>query len=161
MHIILHLDALSDSCHFCDHMRSLSKSVWRATQSWWEEISLKTVQSSAKRRVWEAKLLPMLLMYMMKSKDPRINPWGTPEVTFDQCEVLPSHTTRCLWCKRKPLIHANRSPWIPTWWSFKSNRWWVNLTQEHVDIPFRDRHVCHLNWTAGFCKFISQISNWV
>ena len=66
-------------CHFWDHMRSLSKSVWRETQSWWEDISLKAVQSSPKRRVWEDELFPMSLnrMYMMESKGLRIDPWGT------------------------------------------------------------------------------------
>ena len=62
MHIILHLDMLSESCHFCVQVNRLFRSAWREAQSWCEDISLKMAQSSAKRRVCEERPLSMSLM---------------------------------------------------------------------------------------------------
>ena len=45
-------------------------------QSSWEDIilSLKTVQSSANRRVLEDRSLPMSFIYVMNSRGPKIEP---------------------------------------------------------------------------------------
>ena len=57
---------------------------------------------------------------MINKIGPSIVPWGTPEITGDQSELLPLNTTRCLLFVKKFLIHSNRGPSIPCRCSFSN-----------------------------------------
>ena len=63
----------------------------------------------------------MSLTYRMKSRGPRIEPWGTPEITGCHEENKSFKDTLCLHVVKKRLNHTNKAPPTPYNCSFNNN----------------------------------------
>ena len=59
--------------------------------------------------------------YRIKSKGPKIDPWGTPEVTERQEKNKPFSDTLCLQVVKKQLNQASRAPPTPYNCSYNNN----------------------------------------
>lgn len=77
----LHFDLFSVINHLMHHAWISSRSLWSRRWSSKETILRYRTQSSAKRRMLEEILPGMSLIKIRKSRGPRTEPWGTPEVT--------------------------------------------------------------------------------
>ena len=97
---------LNISCHFSDHVTSLSRCCCRSlSRSLSSIILLKIFASSANFKIQFLILQSRSMMQIRNSKGPNTEHCGTPHTKFDKVPVIP---TRCflrdaiLTCARKP-----------------------------------------------------------
>ena len=92
-----HLELLNFRSQRSPHDAMLFMSSWMASMSLWVLISRYIFVSSAKIAHFVSGLMHVgrSFMYSKKKSGPSIDPCGTPDVTGNQLDVVPSHLTLC------------------------------------------------------------------
>ena len=79
---------------------------------------------------------------------PRTDPWGTPEVTDNSSELLPSRTTVWILPTRNDWIHLRVLPSIPCIFSLQRSFGWLTLSKALLKSN-SIRSVWYLSWDYG------------
>ena len=84
--------------------------IWWWSFCWW----LSFVSSANLQIIIRLSVQPSIsLIKTMNASGPRTNPWGTPDVTSHQSELLPFRTTRCFLPVSQLWIHLKTFPLTP------------------------------------------------
>ena len=133
---ILHFDALNFIPHSSPHNCNASRSFCICTWSWIDLIVRYIKQSSANKRTCVPGSTTCVRSFMnnKNKRGPITVPWGTPDFTSAESDVLPSTTTCWLRWLRNEDIHedihkASACSWV--WCAVPYQTLWQNLKLQH------------------------------
>ena len=115
------------------HLLILTRSLFRLFPDVWVSwcITENKDVSSAKSFALDERPSLRSLMQIKNNKGPRMEPWGTPVLTFFHVENCPLKTTRCFLCFKKSRKRFSKFPDLSIWF---------HATPYQIPLRYRGRH---------------------
>ena len=120
---------LKRSDHLSLHVHKLLMTHCKASWSWAPDITLYSFVSSAKNWQTLSTLCGMPLVYIINRIGPRMDPWGTPDITSVQLDVCPLTITLYSLPFKKLLIHDRTFSVMPYECTLVSCRLWGTVSK--------------------------------